>query len=98
MQHLFDECTYAQNLRNQLRFHPSEKVVLPVLIPQSAIFDVLGHNYLLVYHLLLIFNYNVCNSRVNNTLSFESLKCGISQIKYIEGTVSENDLNKKRKS
>ena len=37
------------------------------------------------------------NSRVNNTLSFQSLKCAISQIKYIEQAISENDLNKKRK-
>ena len=36
-------------------------------------------------------------SRVNNALSFQSLKCAICQIKYIEQTVSENDLNKKRK-
>ena len=34
---------------------------------------------------------------VNNTLSFHCLKCVISQIKYIEVTISENDLNKKRK-
>ena len=34
---------------------------------------------------------------VNNTLSFQSLKCVISQIKYIEEIISENDLNKKRK-
>ena len=37
------------------------------------------------------------NSRVNNTRSLQSLKRAISQIKYIEQTVSENDLNKKRK-
>ena len=62
-----------------------QKVALPVLNPQSAIFgftDVLDHNYLLVNHLLLIFKYNIYNSRVNNTLSFQSLKCVISQIKY----------------
>ena len=33
---------------------------------------------------------------VNNNLSFQSLKCAISQIKYIEQTISENDLNKKK--
>ena len=36
--HIFYECTYAQNLWNQLRLYLSEKVVLPVLNPQSAIF------------------------------------------------------------
>ena len=71
-QHLFYECTYAQNLLNQLRLYFSEKVTVPVLTPQSAIFgftDVLDHNFLLVNHLLLIFKHNVYNSRVNNTLS-----------------------------
>ena len=98
--HIFYECTYAQNLWNRLRLHLSEKVALPVLNPQSAIFgftDVLDHNFLLVNHLLLIFKYNIYNSRVNNTLSSQSLKCVISQIKYIEETKSNNDLNKKRK-
>ena len=63
----------------------------------SCFTDVLDHNYLLVNHLLLIFSYKVCNSRVNNTLSIQIQKCAISQIKYIEETISENDLNKKRK-
>ena len=97
--HIFYECTYAQNLWNQLRLYLSEKVTLPILNPQSAIFgfpDILNHNYLLVNHLLLIFKYNVYNSRVNNTLSFQNLKCVIFQIKYIEEKISENDLNKKK--
>ena len=72
-QHLFYECTYAQNLWNQLRLYLSEKVALLVFNPQSVIFgfsDVLDHNYLLVSHLVLIFKFNVYNSRVNNTLIF----------------------------
>ena len=98
--HIFYECTYAQNLWNRLRLHLSEKVALPVLNPQSAIFgftDVLDHNYLLVNHLLLTFKCNIYKSRVNNTLSFQTLRYVISQIKYIEETISNNDLNKKRK-
>ena len=98
--HIFYECTYAQNLWNQFRLYLSKKVALPVSNPQSAIFGFtffLDHNYLLVNHLLLIFKYNIYNSRVNNTLSFQRLKCVISQIKYIEETISNNDLNKKEK-
>ena len=94
--HLCTKC----NLWNQLRLYLPEKVTLPDLNPQSAIFgftDILDHNYLLVNHLLLIFKYNLYNSRVNNTISFQDLKCVISQIKYTEETISENDLNKKRK-
>ena len=77
-----------------------ESVTLPVLNPQSAIFgftNVFDNNYLLVNYLLLIFKCNVWNSRVNHALSFQSLKCVISQINYIEETISENDPNKKRK-
>ena len=59
--------------------------------------DVLDNDYLLVNHLLPIFKYHVYNWRVNNTLSFQSLNCVISQIKYIEETISKN-LNKKRKN
>ena len=65
---------------------------------QSAIFgftNVLDQKYVIVNHLLLIFKYNMYNSRINNTLSFQSLKCAIPQIKYIEQTRSENDLTKK---
>ena len=81
-------------------FDLSEKVALPVLNPQSAIFgftDVLDHNFLLVNHLLFTFKYNIYDSRVNNSLSFQNLKCVISQIKFIEETISNNDLNNKRK-
>ena len=72
----------------------------PVLNPQSDIFgftDVSDHNFLLIYHLLLIFKYNIYNSRVNNSPSLQSLKCVISQLNYIEETISNNDLNKKKK-
>ena len=98
--HIFYECTYTQNLWNRLRLHLSQKVALLVLNPQSTIFgftDVSDHNFLLVNHLLLIFKYNIYNSKVNNGLSLQSLKCVIYQIKYIEETISNNDLIKKRK-
>ena len=95
-QHLFYECTYAQNSSNQVRLHLSEKFALPVLNPQSAIFgftDVLHHNYLLLNHLLLIILLIIISTNntqyVNNTLSFQSLKLVISQIKYIEETMNK---------
>ena len=96
-QHIFYECTYAQSLWNELRFYISEKVSLPVLNPQGAIFgfiDILNNNHLLVHHLLLIFKYNVHNSRFNNTPSLQNLKCLVSQTEYIEEMISEN-VNKK---
>ena len=48
-QHIFYECTYAQILLNQFRLYLSERVALPVLNPQNAMFgftDVLDNNYL----------------------------------------------------
>ena len=86
-QHLFYECIYTQHLWNHLQLYISGKIALPALTPQSAIFgftDVLDQNYIIVNHLLLIFKYNLYNSRVNNTLSFQSLKSAVFQIKYIE--------------
>ena len=99
-QHLFYERIYTQHLWNHLQLYISGKITLPASTPQSAIFgftDVLDQNYLLVNHFLLIFQYSVHNSKINNTFSFQILKCAISPIKYIEQTISENVLNEKRK-
>ena len=99
-QHLFYECIYTQHSWNHLQLHISGKIASPALTPKGAIFgltDVLDLNYIIVNHLLLIFKYNVYNSRVNNTPSFQGLKCAISQIKYIEQAIRKNDLNKKIK-
>ena len=77
-----------------------KKVALPILNPESTIFGlthVLDDNFLIANHLLLIFKYDIYNSRVNNSISFQSLTCATSQIKYIEETISSNDLNKKGK-
>ena len=87
----FPQHIFYENLWNQFQLYLSEKVALLVLNPQGAI---CVFTDVLVNHLLLIFKYNIYNSRVNNTLSFENLKCVISQIKHIEETMSENDLNK----
>ena len=56
--------TAAQNVWNRLRLYLLEKLALPVLNPQSAIFgfaDVSDHNFALVNHLPLIFKYNIYN-------------------------------------
>ena len=98
LHHIFYECTYAQNLWNPLRLYLSEEVALPVLNPQSAIFgftDVLDHNFLLVNHLLLIFKYNIYI--IQGSIIVSASKA-ISQIKCIEETISNNDLNKKKKN
>ena len=97
---LFYECIYTQHLWNHIQIYISGKTALPGLTPQSPIFsftDALDQNCIIVNYLLLIFKYNVYNSRVNKTLNFQSLKNAISQIKYIEQKISESDLNKKEK-
>ena len=84
-QHLFYECIYTQHLWNHLQLHISGRIVLPALTPQRVIFAFISdQNYIIVNHLFLIFKYNLYNSRVNNTLSFQSLKSAVFQIKYIE--------------
>ena len=95
-QDLFYECIYTLHLWNCIQLYIPGKIALPALTQQSGIFgftDVLDQNYIVINHLLLIFKYNVYKSRVNNILSSQSLNCAISQIKYIEQTISENDLN-----
>ena len=62
-----------------LRLYLAEKIDLSVLTSQIVIFgfaDVQYQNYILFNHLLLIFNYNLCN--------FQSLKCFLSEIKCME--------------
>ena len=91
----FYECTNGQNLSPSIISFRKSYIIS---FSKKSIFgftDVLDNNYLLVNHLLLIFKYNVCNLKVSNTLSFQSLKRLISQIKYLEETTIENDLNKK---
>ena len=101
LHHLSFENIYTQHLQNHLQLYILGKIALLALFPQSAIVgfaDVLDQNCLLVNHLLLIFKYNMYNSWVNNNLSFKGLTCAISQIKYTEQTISEIDLNRKRKN
>ena len=53
---------------------------------------------LIILLLILKYNiYNICNSRANNNLNFESLKCVMSGIKCIEEAIKDDDINKKRK-
>ena len=96
-QHFFYECTNGQNLSPSIISFRKSCIIS---FSKKSIFgftDVLDNNYLLVNHLFLIFKYNVWNLKVSNTLSFQSLKRLISQIKYLEETTIENDLNKKWK-
>ena len=83
---------------NQLRLYLAKKIHLPVLTTQSAIFglvEVQGQNHLLFNHMLLIFKYNINNSRVKNNLNFQSIKYVIPGIKCVEEAIGNDDINKK---
>ena len=60
----------------------------------STFFDVQDEHYLLFNYLLLIFKYNIYNSRVNNNLHFQSLKCVIPGIQCIEEAMNNDHINK----
>ena len=59
--------------------------------------DIQDQNYFLFNHLLSMFTYNIYNSRVNNNLNFQSLKCAVPGIKCIKVAVSNDDITKKGK-
>ena len=65
------------------------------LLPTNCL-SVFGHLVGLALK-VLIFTYNIYNSRLNNNLNFQSLKCVISGTKCIEEAISHDDINKTRK-
>ena len=74
--HLFHICRKRQALWTQLTSHLNRHLNLPYLTPQSVIFDFLyisNKDYLIVNHLLLLFNYYVYNARDQKHLVFEAL-------------------------
>ena len=78
--HTFDDCTHTQSLWNQRQTYISENLVIPCLIPQSAMFgfiDTQQENRVIINHLLLIFKFNVYKSRRLKILNFLRLKLDI---------------------
>ena len=66
-------------------------------MPILVLVDVQDQNYLLFNHLLLTCKCNIYNSRVNNNINLQSLKCVTSGVKYIEKAINNDDTHKKRK-
>jgi len=83
-EHAFCECSYTQNLWNQLTTFLQPSIAMPPLIPQSAL---VGYpeetNFLksiLYNHLLLIFKLFIYRNRESGSLRFIALKRQIISI------------------
>ena len=73
---MFHICRKTQALWTQLTSHLNGHFTLPQLTPQNAIFgflDISDKDYLVVNHLLLLFNYYIYNARDQKHLVFEVL-------------------------
>ena len=84
MQALWTNLT--SNLNRHLNF--------PHLTPQSAIFsflDISNKDYLIVNHLLLLFQYYIYNARDQKHLVFEALMKNIKNIYDIEKNLADQD-------
>ena len=93
--HIFHDCTYTQNLWNQVQTYISDNLVIPCLTPQSVMFGFIyaqQENRVIINHLLLIFKFNVYKSRDLRTLNFLCLKSGIMKIRQIEVNLCRNDI------
>ena len=98
--HLFHICRKTQALWTQLTSHLNRHLNLPHIIPESAIFgflDISNKDYLIVNHLLLLFNYYICNTRDRKHLAFEASMKNIKNICDIEKNLADQDLHKKAK-
>ena len=94
--HLFYECSKANNLWVDLKSFLENRIPLPSLTPQSAIFGFIDvfDNKLILNHLLLIFKYYLYNARKSGFINIESLKANIYNIKNIEREISKNNPKK----
>ena len=74
--------------------HLNRHLNLPLLTPQSAILgflDISNEDYLIVNHLLLLFQYCIYNARDRKHLVFEALMKNIKYIYDIEKTLADQD-------
>ena len=98
--HLFFECTLTQNLWKQLSSFCRQRLNIPTLTPQSAIFgfyEPQNKNEILINHLLLIFKLYLYNARESNKVNFVCFKAKITNIKDIEENISNLSTQKRKK-
>ena len=82
---LFNECSHMNYLWNQLCYFLSNSLNIPPLTPQSAIFGLINQKekFLIINHLLFIFQFYTNNSRSNRKLNIECLKAIITKLETL---------------
>ena len=95
--HIFQACPITKVLWVQLISLVENKLSIPTITPQSAIFGFLqnsGKDHIIINHLLLIFKFYVYVSRDQHKVSFNVFKSKIKNIKKTEKTLAMNDSKK----
>ena len=93
-------CNHTQNLWERLKPYIQINLDLPSLTSQS---DILGftnshsENFIIINHLLLIFNYYIFKSRSNKHSSLLQININIIKVKTLEEDFSNGDNNKSKK-
>ena len=97
--HLFYECSKTSSLWIELQLCLENKILLPSITPQSAIFGFIDitENKILLNHLLLIFKFSLYNARKTGNINIENLKASIYNIKNVEREISKDNPKKKMK-
>ena len=97
--HLFYECSKTSNLWIELQLCLENKILLPSITPQSAIFGFIDitENKILLNHLLLIFKFYLYNARKTGNINIENLKASICNIKNFEREISKDNPKKTMK-
>ena len=95
--HLFYNCIKTKFLWDQLKDFISNETSFPSLTPQSAI---LGHinlsdDYVLINHIILIYEFYICNSKNRGYLNFEQLKAIIDKTKKIKEETRKRKFKKR---
>ena len=97
--HLLYECSKTSNLWIELQLCLENKILLPSISPQSAIFGFIdiNENKILLNHLLLIFKFYLYSARKTGNINIKNLKASIYNIKNVEREISNDNPKKKMK-
>ena len=91
VKYIFLECVCVKQLWNHLRLLLTNDISLPILTPQTTIFDFINeienNVYKITNHILLIFKLHVYKSRENSTLELSKLINEIKKVKPLKKIV-----------
>ena len=92
--HIFHFCNSTRRLMSQLKLLLEPDLLIPYLLPHTAIFSFLdepnNQNFVYLNHLLLLFKLNIHNSRNVTVLCFNKLLRDITKVKEMEKSFLEN--------